>query len=49
MPSKVVKAICKYIVKPFGYILGNQSFVIGVRPNDLKVALINHIFNANSN
>ena len=46
IPPKLVKNISKHIVKPSTYIY-NQSFVTGVIPNDLKIALVTPVFKAN--
>ena len=42
---KVVKQISTYIVKPLTYIF-NQSFLTGIIPSQLKIALITPIFKA---
>ena len=46
IPPKLVKNISKHIVKPLTYIY-NQSFLTGVIPNDLKIALVTPVFKAN--
>lgn len=43
---KVVKAASKHIVKPLMHIY-NQSFVTGIVPSELKIAVVTPIFKSN--
>ena len=43
---KVVKAVSKQIVKPLTHIY-NQSFVTGIVPSELKIAVVTPIFKSN--
>ena len=47
MSPKLIKRISNYIVKPLTYIF-NQSFLTGITPNDLNLALVTAIFKANN-
>ena len=46
MTPKIVKSISKHIIKPLTHIY-NQSFITGVVPNELKIALVTPIYKAN--
>ena len=45
--SKLVKKIAKHIIRPLTH-LYNQSFLSGIIPNDLKIAIVTPVFKANS-
>ena len=44
---KVVKKIAKHIIRPLTH-LYNQSFLTGIIPNDLKIAIVTPVFKANN-
>ena len=45
-PKLIVKKISKYTVPPLTYIF-NQTFLTGVLPKELKIALVTPVFKAN--
>ena len=47
IPPKIVRKISMYIVKPLTYIF-NQSFLTGLIPEQLKIALVTPVFKANN-
>ena len=47
IPPKLVKKIAKHIIRPLTYIY-NQSFLTGIIPNDLKIAIVTPVFKANN-
>lgn len=46
LAPKLVKNISKYTVQPLTYIF-NQTFLTGVLPKELKIALVTPVFKAN--
>ena len=47
IPPKLVKKIAKHIIRPLTH-LYNQSFLTGIIPDDLQIAIVTPVFKANN-